>query len=103
MGHGSDRMLTCDHVAVFYPSVLTLTDEFLRQRMGTGEVFDAPADFKLPPDALIISARLDAWWWFIRCNGEGDSPVWDFDEMTWTIKICRESVFDWLEDWCYSY
>jgi SMI1 / KNR4 family (SUKH-1) len=95
MGHRSGRLFTCDHMAVFYSYVIELTDDF-----NTCPNLRAPSNFRLPPDAFIIAARLGAAWQFIRCSNSDDSPVWYFDENEWIIKETDCSVLDWLNTWC---
>lgn len=101
MGHCSGRLFAFDHMAVFYPHVLVLTDEF-REGIRTGRHPGdplPPPNFALPSDALIIAARLDAWWAFIRCSDRDDSVVWNFNENDWEIKKYHVSVLAWLEGW----
>lgn len=105
MGHRSGRLFTHDHLAVFYPYVLDLTDDLRATRIEmTRDVHPldakAPPDFVLPPHALLIAGRLNAAWEFIRCNDPADSSVWFFDENTWAIRLHHASVVEWLEAWC---
>lgn len=105
MGHRSGRLFTSDHMAVFYPDVLEMTDDVYARRIRAGENEEsgdarAPVGFSLPSNALLIAGRLGEQWLFIRCAGQTDSPVWYFGEHDWTIKQVHASVLDWLHCWC---
>ncbi len=102
MGHKSGRLFTCDHMAVFYRHVLTMTaDE--RQSWAECNAEDGsgpPPAFALPADALLIAGRLGDQFQFIRCHGQEDSPVWYFNTWEWQVRESDPSVLAWLETWC---
>jgi hypothetical protein len=102
MGHRSGRLFTSDHMAVFYPYVLEMTDDLRRDRLApnTDGSPPPPVGFSLPADAFVIAGRLGAAWEFIHCSGDDNPAVWHFDENKWTIKQSHPSVLDWLEAWC---
>jgi hypothetical protein len=102
MGHRSGRLFTCDHMAVFYPYVLTMTAEE-RQIWAEARAEDGsgpPPGFKLPADALLIAGRLGEQFEFIRCDGGSDSAVWYFNTWDWQVRESAPSVLAWLERWC---
>jgi hypothetical protein len=71
MGHQSGKLFTHDHLAVFYPYVLTMTHEE-RERWAE----QPPGKrVELPEDALIITGLLGDYFEFICCNDTEDSPV----------------------------
>jgi hypothetical protein len=85
-------------MAVFYPYVLSMTDEDPQEWAAEGCV--PPPNFVLPADALLISGRLGDQYQFIRCTGEDDSPVWYFNTYQWEVVESHPSILSWLESWC---
>ena len=98
MGHRSGRLFTHDHLAAFYPYVVSMTGD-LKRDWAAG-VDAPPPNFSLPANALLICGRLGAQFDFIQCNGSDDSPVWHFSTWDWKILEPQPSVFAWLESWC---
>jgi SMI1 / KNR4 family (SUKH-1) len=93
MGHYSGRLFTSDHMAVFYPYVIDMTEEFANSKYK-------PSDFALPAQSLLVASRLDDYFMFISCEREDDSPLWDFVWGKWKIEQRFPSVLSWLEAWC---
>lgn len=104
MGYGADRLFTGDHLSVFYPDVLTMTDEWKARRAEMEAEPDDESDplrpFRLPDDALLIADRLGDQFEFIRCQGQDDSSVWYFNIWDDEIKVAHDSVLAWLESGC---
>lgn len=96
MGHRSGKLFMHDHMAVFYPYVLTLTEEWRAQLAGS----PARYRFTLPPDRFVIADRLSDQIQFIRCSGQEDSPVWHYSIDTCVVKECGPSVVEWLDECC---
>ena len=96
MGHGAGRLFRHDHLAVALVHVLDMTDH-VRARMAAHG-----AAHPLAPDTVIILGRLDAYFQFIRCDHNEDSPVWALDECDWQphSQPIHASLLDWLEFWC---
>jgi SMI1 / KNR4 family (SUKH-1) len=96
MGHHSGRLFSSDHIAVFYPYVLNMTEELQQWRSPDYEV---PANFSLPDGSLLIAGRLGEQFEFIRC-GEQEDSVHYFNTWNWQIRCSYPSVLAWLEAWC---
>lgn len=98
MGHKSGRLFTIDHVAVFYPDVLSMTEDVPSD--WDRYDMDVPKDFFLPPGHLIINSRLGDQFEFIICNDIDDSSVYYFNTDDWKIELHHQSISDWLKSWC---
>jgi SMI1/KNR4 family protein SUKH-1 len=96
MGHRSGKLFTHDHMAVSYPHVLRMTAEE-RKRWA-----EAPAGkrIELPPDALVVAARLGDQFEFLRCHDAEDSPFWYYNSWDRVITQTSPSVIAWLNGWC---
>jgi hypothetical protein len=97
MGHKSGRLFSSDHINVFYPYVLKMTEEMRLEWQPPDYL--VPPNFSLSDDTLLIAGRLGEQFEFIRCAEKADS-VWYFNSWDWQIRCSYPSVLAWLEAWC---
>lgn len=95
LGYGSGRLFRHDHLAVTLDHVLDMTEHVRKRMMEDG------VEGQLPDDALVILGRLGAYFQFIRCDDDDDSPVWELHEDDWqpSVDPIHQSTIEWLEYW----